>query len=228
MFTLIIKVIFEKIVKYIRAHLFILILFFFIAGSNLPCPNLATDMVWVGSDRHRLLLYAADEPEKQEEIANTTVSDVIMQIKYHCDNVFVALANGNLCVYRKNPIDGSWLLQDPQILTLGTDPVSCLLPINLCIYAACGKKVWVLNGVTGEIQKNFSIQHEHAGNVNLMAHSGIGLWISQKNSSTICLYHTETFKHLQDINIASIVMRVNGTTGKILIFPEKSIYVYFS
>ncbi|XP_018562299.1 rho guanine nucleotide exchange factor 10 [Anoplophora glabripennis] len=185
----------------------------FVKGSNLPCPNLATDMVWVGTDRHRLLLYAADEPEKQEEIANANVPDVVTQIKYHCDNVFVALANGNLCVYRKNPIDGTWLLQDPQILSLGTDAVSCLLPINLCIYAACGKKVWVLNGLTGEIQKNFTIQHEHVGNVNLMAHSGIGLWISQKNSSTICLYHTETFKHLQDINIASIVMRVNGTTG---------------
>ncbi|KAJ8939662.1 hypothetical protein NQ314_011051, partial [Rhamnusium bicolor] len=185
----------------------------FVKGSNPPCPNLATDTVWIGTDRHKLLLYAADEPEKQEEIANTTVSDVIMHIKYHCDNVFVALANGTLCVYRKNPIDGAWLLQDPQILGLGSDPISYLLPINLCIYAACGKKVWVLNGITGEIQKNFTIQHENIGNVNLMAHSGIGLWISQKNSSTICLYHTETFKHLQDINIASIVMRVNGTTG---------------
>lgn len=43
-----------------------------------------------------------------------------------------------------------------------------------------------------------------------MAHSGIGLWISLKNSSTICLYHTETFKHLQDINIASNVLRVTS------------------
>lgn len=43
-----------------------------------------------------------------------------------------------------------------------------------------------------------------------MAHSGIGLWISLKNSSTICLYHTETFKHLQDINIASNIARVPG------------------
>lgn len=41
-----------------------------------------------------------------------------------------------------------------------------------------------------------------------MAHSGVGLWIASKNSSTICLYHTETFKHLQDINIASNVLRV--------------------
>lgn len=52
--------------------------------------------------------------------------------------------------------------------------------------------------------------HDQAGNVNLMAHSGVGLWISLKNSSVICLYHTETFKHLQDINIASNVLRVTS------------------
>lgn len=44
-----------------------------------------------------------------------------------------------------------------------------------------------------------------------MAHSGIGLWISLRNSSVICLYHTETFKHLQDINIASNVLRVTSS-----------------
>ena len=37
-----------------------------------------------------------------------------------------------------------------------------------------------------------SSQHVHQ-----MAQSGVGLWISLKNSATICLYHTETFRHLQ-------------------------------
>ena len=36
----------------------------------------------------------------------------------------------------------------------------------------------------------------------------MGLWVALKNSCTICLYHTETFRHLQDINIASNVSRV--------------------
>ncbi|KYB25331.1 rho guanine nucleotide exchange factor 10 isoform X1 [Tribolium castaneum] len=180
----------------------------FVKGAPQPCPSLASDSVWMGTDSHRLLLYAADEPEKQEEIGSAAVSDVITQIKCHCDSVFVALANGTLNVYRRNVVDGSWLLQEPQIINLGSEAVSSLLPINSCLYAACGKKVWVISGLTGEVQKNFSIQHEHVGNVNLMAHSGIGLWISLKHSSTICLYHTETFKHLQDINIASNVMRV--------------------
>lgn len=185
----------------------------FVKGVPIPCPSLASDAVWMGTDSRKLLLYAADEPEKQEEIASVLVPDVITQIKYHCDSVFVALGNGSLLVYRRNPVDGAWLLKDPQVLNIGSDPVSSLLPINLCLYAACGKKVWVLSGITGEIQKSFSIQHEHVGNVNLMAHSGIGLWISLKHSSTICLYHTETFKHLQDINIASNVMRVTTTNG---------------
>lgn len=69
-----------------------------------------------------------------------------------------------------------------------------------------GKKV--INPPFLFFQKSFSVLHDQAGNVNLMAHSGVGLWISLKNSSTICLYHTETFKHLQDINIASNVLRV--------------------
>lgn len=87
------------------------------------------------------------------------------------------------------------------------------MPINSSVYAACGKKVWVLNAMTGENTKSFSAQHEHVGNVKLMAHSGVGLWVALKNSSTVCLYHTETFKHLQDINIASNVLRITKSSS---------------
>ena len=48
-----------------------------------------------------------------------------------------------------------------------------------------------------------------------MAHSGIGLWIAQHQSATICLYHTETFRHLQDINVASNVKRVLSETNQV-------------
>lgn len=184
----------------------------YIKGTNAPGPMMASDTIWMGTDSRRLLIYAAFEPEKQELVGNSLVSDIIVQIKYHCDNVFVALGNGCLLIYNRNPLDGSWMIKEPHNVSLGVDPVTSLLPINLSMYASCGKKVWVLNSINGEIHKHFTIQHEIGGNVNLMAHSGIGLWISLKNSSTICLYHTETFKHLQDINIASKVTRIT-TTG---------------
>lgn len=166
----------------------------------------------MGTDSRKILIYIASEPEKQEELGNYSVSGPVIQIKYHCDNVFVALGIGLLLLFKRQ-VDGTWNLRDPFVISLGSEPVSCLMPINASVYAACGKKVWVLNAVSGDITKSFSAQHEHVGSVKLMAHSGVGLWVALKNSSTVCLYHTETFKHLQDINIASNVLRVTRSNN---------------
>ncbi|KAK0160358.1 hypothetical protein PV328_007776 [Microctonus aethiopoides] len=183
----------------------------FVEGVNEPINSRVADQVWMGTDSRKIIVYEAPEPEKQEKIGNYSVLDSVIQIKYHCNNVFVALNNGSLLMFQRN-VDGNWLMIEPLIIPLGTDPVTCLMPINNTVYAACGKKVWVLCGISGEVIKTFSVQHEHVGNVNLMAHSGVGLWVALKNSSTVCLYHTETFKHLQDINIASNVLRVMKTS----------------
>ena len=53
--------------------------------------------------------------------------------------------------------------------------------------------------------------------------TGVGLWVALKNSCTICLYHTETFRHLQDINIASNVSRV--LAAREVSQPQRSIHV---
>lgn len=184
----------------------------FVKGISSDPLSLAGEVVWMGTDSRKIIIYAALEPEKQEELGNYSVAGPVIQIKYHCDNVFVALGIGLLLLFKRQ-IDGTWNLKDPFIISLGSESVSCLMPINASVYAACGKKVWVLNAVNGDVTKSFSAQHEHVGSVKLMAHSGVGLWVALKNSSTVCLYHTETFKHLQDINIASNVLRVTRSNN---------------
>ena len=59
--------------------------------------------------------------------------------------------------------------------------------------------------------------------VHQMAQSGVGLWLALRHSATICLYHTETFRHLQDINIASNVSRV--LAARDVNRPQRSIHV---
>lgn len=194
-----------------------------------PSPSALTqldgDTVWMGTDTRKIFIYAATTPEQELLLTTCSVPAAITQILYHHESVFVALANGCVQIFRRSPIDGQWLLRDPQTISLGGsthDPVSHLLPINAMVYAGCGRKVWVINGITGEILKPFDVQHSNNNgtvtgganlSVNVMAHSGIGLWVSHKNSSIICLYHTETFKHLQDINIASNVLRVTSSAS---------------
>lgn len=172
-------------------------------------PSLRAHTVWMGTHSHRLLVYSGLDPEKQTQLGSTTVPAAITTIKYHCDQVYVGLTSGCVQVYRRGS-DGGWQLREPLVISLGNHPVSALLPINTHVYAACGDNVRVVDCFTAEVTKKFSVHHEGAGGVQLMAHSGIGLWIAQQNTSTICLYHTETFRHLQDINVASNINRVLG------------------
>ncbi|KAK3857916.1 hypothetical protein Pcinc_035865 [Petrolisthes cinctipes] len=183
-------------------------------------PTLRSHTVWVGTHSHRLIVYSGLDPEHQTELGSTTVPAAITTIKYHCDQVYVGLSNGCVQVYRRGS-DGAWQLREPLSITLGSQPISALLPINTHVYAACGDNVLVVDCFTAEVTKKFSVNHEGVGGVQLMAHSGIGLWIAQQNTSTICLYHTETFRHLQDIDVASNVNRVLGERG----IPATSVYV---
>ena len=162
-----------------------------------------------------------------------------MCIQYHCDAVWVGLANGTLAVFRRNLLTLIWDLGNIHLISLGTDPVVCLLPVRSSgLYAACGKRVWVVDANTNEQLKSFIVQPRNCSSsnsgaaataddqqlyVHQMAQSGVGLWVALRNSSTICLYHTETFRHLQDINIASNVSRV--LAARYVSQPQRNIYV---
>ena len=208
------------------------------------------DLVWVGTDSKRLIIYSANDPERGIQLGSTTLLADVMCMRYHCEAVWVGLTSGMLVVFRRNIYSLSWELNCPQTVSLGTDPIMSLLPVcSAGIYAACGKRVWVVDAYNNEQLRSFVVQprnsnvsgtnnngpfHSHsdkstdlkgaeATHVHQMAQSGVGLWVSLRNSSTICLYHTETFRHLQDINIASNVCRV--LAARDVTQPQRSIHV---
>ncbi|XP_053698315.1 uncharacterized protein LOC128745303 isoform X2 [Sabethes cyaneus] len=183
-------------------------------GGLITGDDIGADSIWMGTNNHRVLIYSASFPINDEQLVNLSLPGVPSQILYFNERVYVGMTNGSVLVFAKTEA-GIWSLNSPKILTVQTEPISSLLAINSSVYFAAGKHVYVINARTNEVEKNFHIKHTNSANVssniNLLAHSGIGLWISLKNSSIICLYHTETFKHLQDINIASNVLRVTSS-----------------
>ncbi|XP_055551577.1 uncharacterized protein LOC129733952 isoform X2 [Wyeomyia smithii] len=183
-------------------------------GGLITGDDISADSIWMGTNNHRVLIYSASFPINDEQLVNLSLPGVPSQILYFNERVYVGMTNGSVLVFAKTEA-GIWSLNSPKILTVQAEPISSLLAINSSVYFAAGKHVYVINARTNEVEKNFHIKHTNSANVssniNLLAHSGIGLWISLKNSSIICLYHTETFKHLQDINIASNVLRVTSS-----------------
>lgn len=195
----------------------------FVKGINRLDPNeedekamIDGDAVWMGTLSRKIFIYSAVNPEQDNQIGVCTMPAPVTQILSHLDSTFVSMTNGSVQIFRRG-FDGHWLLKEPQTVNLAAnEPITNILSINSNVYAGCGQNVWVLNGYSGEILKTFDVHHGQGSRgttytVQHMAHSGIGLWVSLKNSSVICLYHTETFKHLQDINIATNVLRVTSS-----------------
>ncbi|XP_055585651.1 uncharacterized protein LOC129738466 isoform X2 [Uranotaenia lowii] len=183
-------------------------------GGLITGDDIGADSIWMGTNRNWIVIYSASYPINDEQLVNLALPGIPSQILYFNERVYVAMTNGSILVFSRTEV-GIWSLNSPKILSVQSEPITSMLAINSSVYFAAGKNVYVINGRTSEIEKNFHIKHTNSANVsasvNLLAHSGIGLWISLKNSSIICLYHTETFKHLQDINIASNVLRVTSS-----------------
>ena len=103
-------------------------------------------------DYCRILLYSAHVPDKTGQVGSLSLPASIVQLRYHWDQMFVALADGTVAIFkRSNNTEGAWELSAPATLvSLGHEPVVSLLPIGSALYAACGRSVFVLDGATGE------------------------------------------------------------------------------
>ncbi|XP_061716107.1 rho guanine nucleotide exchange factor 10 [Cydia pomonella] len=171
--------------------------------------TLCGDTVWLGTDDKKIIVFSGVEPEKQEKLAEVNTIAPVTHIKYHCDAMFVGLANGRVSVYRRNH-DDSWALQEPLAIELGDKPVHCVLPVDGIIYASCGRRVFAINALTAEILRILELKGDSDRSVRYLAHSGVGLWASCTDSTYVSLYHAETFEHLQNIDIAADVAKTIG------------------
>ncbi|XP_063536421.1 rho guanine nucleotide exchange factor 10 [Cydia strobilella] len=171
--------------------------------------TLCGDTVWLGTDDKKIIVFSGVEPEKQEKLAEVNTIAPVTQIKYHCDAMFVGLANGRVSVYRRNH-DDSWALQEPLAIELGDKPVHCVLPVDGIIYASCGRRVFAINALTAEILRILELKGDSDRSVRYLAHSGVGLWAACTDSTYVSLYHAETFEHLQNIDIAADVAKTIG------------------
>lgn len=171
--------------------------------------TLCGDTVWLGTEDKKILIFSGVEPEKQEKLAEVPTIAAITQIKYHCDSMFVGLSNGRVSVFRRNH-DDSWALQEPLAIELGEKPVHCILPVDGIVYATCAKRIFAINALTAEIMRTLELKGEGDRSVKYLAHSGVGLWTSFTDSTYVSLYHSETFEHLQNIDIAADVAKTIG------------------
>ncbi|XP_054159778.1 rho guanine nucleotide exchange factor 10-like protein [Oppia nitens] len=193
-----------------------------LCDSHVTCiESVGSYSVWIGLRQGRIIVIDANSPAEWQQFAALDVACEVTCIKHYGQYVYVGLINGLVALFNATHYE------EPIILTLTQCPVTCLLPINDDVFACSGDKIWIISGV--EVTRSYSLQIaddddedvclsiDDQMRPNLLAHCGIGLWVSLVDSSIIKLFHTETFKHLQDLNVASNVKRILNEGSDVII-----------
>ncbi|XP_075563851.1 rho guanine nucleotide exchange factor 10 [Pelecanus crispus] len=168
-------------------------------ASNVPT-------ICLGMEEGSISIYKSCQGSKKIRLQHffTPEKSTVMSLTYMSQYLFAGLVNGNISIYTKAE-DGTWNTEPQKIVKLGVLPVRSLLVMEETIWAACGGQIFIISTVTHSIESHFEAHQEEGMVISHMAVAGVGIWIAFTSGSTLRLFHTETLKHLQDINIATPV-----------------------
>jgi len=179
---------------------------FELSDSHVTCLESVGSTLWIGLRQGRIIVIDANSPSVWLQFASLDVQAEVTCIKYYGHFVYVGLISGIVAVFDAINFDKPYLIQLSQM------PVTCLLPVNDEVFACSHTKIWRIKETkivdSLLVQNDNIIPLEEEPRPNLLAHCGSGLWVTLVDSPIVKLYHAETLKHLQDINVGMSIRRV--------------------
>lgn len=171
------------------------------AGSTLGVPT-----VCLGTEEGSISIYKSSPDAKKVRLQQFFTPDKATVMSLACTprSLYAGLVDGAVAVYAKAQ-DGSWDCEPQKVIKLGVLPVRSLLVAEDTLWAASGGQVFVIGVEAHAVESQLEAHQEEGMVVSHMAVAGVGIWIAFTSGSTLRLFHTETLKHLQDINIATPV-----------------------
>ncbi|XP_068995378.1 rho guanine nucleotide exchange factor 10-like protein isoform X2 [Embiotoca jacksoni] len=126
----------------------------------------------------------------------------VLCLRHSLSFLFAGLSNGKVAVYQRRTGERLWDEDSCRLVSLGSEPVHCLLTLEDTVWASCSNQVTVIQG--GSLHsESFQVHPDPHCSVTHMVRSGGGVWMVFARCSSIHLFHTETLEPLQEVNIST-------------------------
>ncbi|XP_068388048.1 rho guanine nucleotide exchange factor 10 isoform X5 [Eschrichtius robustus] len=167
---------------------------------------LGVPTICLGTEEGSISIYKSSQGSKKVRLQHffTPEKSTVMSLACTPQSLYAGLVNGAVAVYARAD-DGSWNSEPQTVIKLGVLPVRSLLMMEDTLWAASGGQVSVISVETHAVESQLEAHQEEGMVVSHVAIAGVGIWIAFTSGSTLRLFHTETLKHLQDVNIATPV-----------------------
>ncbi|XP_055914754.1 JNK-interacting protein 3 isoform X12 [Eupeodes corollae] len=182
--------------------------------QNEPPMTSVGPTMWLGAQDGMLYVHSS-VGRWHECLHKVLLPDAVLGIVHVESRVVVALANGQLAVFRRQT-DGQWDLNSYHLVTLGDQhqSIRCLCVVADKIWAAHRNKIHIVDPISLNVIHTLEAHPRKESQVRQMAATGLGVWVSIRLDSTLRLYHAHTFEHIQDVDIEPYVSKMLGT-GKL-------------
>lgn len=177
-------------------------------------PTSVGPTMWLGAQNGMIYVHSS-VGRWRVCLHSVQVPDAALSIVHVAGRVVVALANGQIAVFRRQ-MSGEWDLNSYHVVTLGTakQSVRCLTIVGDKVWAAHRNRIHVIDPITLNIVHTLEAHPRKESQIRQMAATGLGVWVSIRLDSTLRLYHSQTYEHLQDVDIEPYVSKMLGT-GKL-------------
>ncbi|CAH8505824.1 unnamed protein product [Schistosoma turkestanicum] len=183
-------------------------------GKNHCLTSATQPLMWLGTEEGSIFMfYATDNLKTSRQRQKISLSHGINNILHFDIHIFVACANGDLIVYRRNS-DGLWDVNKPIQVKLqpnSNEPVIVkrMLVVAGKIWCAAHRSIFILNPTTLTPELSFPLNGNYADprGIQLMAYGKQTVWLATENSSRISLYHATTGEFLMEIDLKPIVLQ---------------------
>ncbi|KAI1721178.1 JNK-interacting protein leucine zipper II domain-containing protein [Ditylenchus destructor] len=170
----------------------------------------ALPTMWMGLENEFIHIHSAVVDWKTC-LMRLKMPDAVLHILHLNGRVFAALANGSIAVFHRDA-DGNWSDSGYNLIQLGKATNSVCHLTNVCgkIWAAYRNCVVIVNPDSLKIEHVFVAHPRKDSQVRHMVSSDQGVWLSIRLDSTIRLYHSRTYQHLQDVDIEPYITKMLG------------------
>ncbi|XP_063410363.1 rho guanine nucleotide exchange factor 10-like protein [Mytilus trossulus] len=182
------------------------------------------DTVWMSTVKKEVLIFSVFN---EQGLRDQTKLNRVPKKKFHChgigqqihytiERVFIGTDEGVLVIYDRDQ-EGVWNFESPNVVQLASSPINSIITLDEEVWVACGPHIYIIPVEESCYLNQVEMACKDGGDISHMVRSGVGLWISHKGSSSIHLYHIETQKQIQEINVAqSVYVLVQANTDQSL------------
>ncbi|ODN06583.1 Rho guanine nucleotide exchange factor 17 [Orchesella cincta] len=203
--------------------------------------------VWLGTEDGSLHVYDCNDSVRVKKNRHKVQHKAPLNCMVYFERrVFVALGNGDVAVYVRNPNGKGWLVNEATWVTIGSamNPVTKMICVHAYIWCACGSQIKVYGENGGMLELLQTIQVVIDGNqmprgISAMVAADQQVWIAVQGSSIIKCYSTVTYECLSETNVAPEVAKILAGCDDIirqhksaclrvtalLVAPDKSLWI---